>query len=309
MKRLLAAICFLCSARLAPEPLPDPAFLLGKARAAAMSGDHKEATSLYRLARKIYQKTDDSAGMGTVDIHLSDLALYGQEIEDAVRYRKNAYGLFQKAGKGFSQALALRELGFLTCLSGNAAKAPDMVEHAIRMFEFLKAWDEVHRTRAVLLLILSADRDFNPAQSIRECRTLLNAKNPNPSPEAVAQAYHYLGQAYWSLGDWETSVACYEQAISYREKYSLSEELQEILEANRAVPLMYLGRYHEAAGVHARLAQKRAARGNMPRALMNNINASVAFRYDGELVLSEKHLKAAEKIAKSCVVYSGRYRE
>lgn len=275
----------------------DPTDLLSEAKAAGLIGNLQEATKLYSLARQIYASSGDLAGIATIEAHLSDLALRSRELDKALQHRRSAYRLFQRAGKGLSQALALREVGILTAVSLNASRGREMIEHSIQMCEYLGAREETHRAHATLLLLLHRDPNVRPSLIVDKARALLETERPKPAPEHVVYAHDSLGYAYAYLGDYETAVACYEKAASCARGSTLHHAAVEMTRANLASALIFAGRYREASKLHSTLAESRLARGDKAGAIRSHLNASVAFRYDGRLELAERYLETAQELA------------
>jgi len=264
-----------------------------------MDGNHARALELYEEARKGFEASRDSAGMATVDVHLSDMALKSLDIERALKLRKSAYRLFREAGKGYSQALTLRELGLFESFFGNLEKGLEMMESAIRMFSHLEAHAEAYLTREALINFLGMSPGYDAARIVDHCRILLATREPAPHPSIRVGVYTSLGSAYLYLGDHLTALECYDKALALREESGLPEAKLESVEANRGLALMYLGRYREATQIHGALAARRIARGDEVRAAMSYTNACVAARYDSRLDLAESFLGKAERACRN----------
>lgn len=201
------------------------------------NGNMDEAIKFYNKSIEYFENTDQSINSTKPINNIANIYIQRGKYEKAMSYYQEGLKIVEKFSLLNLRLVFLNNIGELYCNIGNFNKAKKYLEEARTIAMEIKDNNLVFLTNVNLGLIYLATGDYEYSYN---CYSILKesyVEDSNFSFELIGQYFNFLGEFYFTFGEWDKSLDYSKKAMELSKDYN---NIEYLMSKTRVILAKYL---------------------------------------------------------------------
>lgn len=243
-------------------------------------GQWSEAKATFEDVREQYRQANNLVGVAQVTLDLGNVYAVLGDYPQAETLYQEALPMFIDQDDRYNQGAARHNLANLASITGRYAEARDSYEIALEIWASLgKPVEEVYSLSGLGLALNYQGNYAEALATLQKAQTL--QQRLSPDPEIEGDLLNNIGLVYLSLGDYQTTLDFFNQALTLRRE--LPHRQKEIESLNNIASVQAkLGRFDEALTIYQQVIEQARDSGSSLLEAKTNVNIASVYVQQGD---------------------------